>query len=428
MPSRFHLQNPTFSIPCAATNNPDLHPEQTEVHEGPDLLAPLLMTAQAIRKNAAKAITAMTGGEYAQFSTGKSFRSRHDGIFQPPLRPLPAQLRSQSTASRVAPDSRAPRSSRVIHGFGPRELLGGCSCSFARSTSSFCSLARLPALVHQTSPRSRCIPPLIRIRKRRGPMENRNSRKLRPQRLQLRAFTQARALGVVRRRWSAHSVRHQPQVLGRRRSGGRRRLLIYRAASSTAFSRTTVHVQKSVTIMKPVAEVFSFWRNFENLPHIMTHLESVRLNRQALLALDRARPSQHPHRVGRRDHRRARKRVHRLAFLRRGRHRQPRIGAVLLRPQRRSHGTDRRHRLRAACRTPREQPSRKLFGEEPEQQVREDLAPFQSALETGEIPTIEGQPSGRRSAWVRMMQNAYAEPKKQPRARSMTNTPAQELA
>ena len=54
-------------------DNPDLHPEQTEEHEGPDLLAPLLMTAQAARKNAAKAIAEMTGGEYAQFSTGKNF-------------------------------------------------------------------------------------------------------------------------------------------------------------------------------------------------------------------------------------------------------------------------------------------------------------------------------------------------------------------
>jgi VWFA-related protein len=40
-------------------NNPDLHPEQTEVHERPDLLAPLLLVGQAMRKNSAKAIAAM---------------------------------------------------------------------------------------------------------------------------------------------------------------------------------------------------------------------------------------------------------------------------------------------------------------------------------------------------------------------------------
>ena len=55
------------------TNNPDLHPEQTEVHEGPDLIAPLVLLAQGARKNAAKTITEMMGGEYANFSTGKNF-------------------------------------------------------------------------------------------------------------------------------------------------------------------------------------------------------------------------------------------------------------------------------------------------------------------------------------------------------------------
>ena len=37
----------------------------------------------------------------------------------------------------------------------------------------------------------------------------------------------------------------------------------------------------------------------------------------------------------------------------------------------------------------------KLFGEEPENQVREDLRRFKSTMETGETPTVEGQSSGR---------------------------------
>jgi uncharacterized membrane protein len=36
----------------------------------------------------------------------------------------------------------------------------------------------------------------------------------------------------------------------------------------------------------------------------------------------------------------------------------------------------------------------KLFGEEPEQQVREDLRHLKEILEAGEIPTVEGQPQG----------------------------------
>jgi uncharacterized membrane protein len=36
-----------------------------------------------------------------------------------------------------------------------------------------------------------------------------------------------------------------------------------------------IHVDESVMINRPVAEVFRFWRNFENLPKFMRHLESV---------------------------------------------------------------------------------------------------------------------------------------------------------
>jgi uncharacterized membrane protein len=36
-----------------------------------------------------------------------------------------------------------------------------------------------------------------------------------------------------------------------------------------------VHVEDAVTINRPVREVFRFWRNFENLPRFMKHLESV---------------------------------------------------------------------------------------------------------------------------------------------------------
>ncbi len=57
-------------------NNPDLHPEQTEVHDEPDLIAPLLLAAQAMRKNTAKAIAAQSGGEYQMFDSAKGFDAR----------------------------------------------------------------------------------------------------------------------------------------------------------------------------------------------------------------------------------------------------------------------------------------------------------------------------------------------------------------
>jgi VWFA-related protein len=61
-------------------NNPDLHPEQTEVHEGPDLFAPFVLAAQAMRKNAAKAIAAQSGGEYEMFDSARGFDAKLNGF------------------------------------------------------------------------------------------------------------------------------------------------------------------------------------------------------------------------------------------------------------------------------------------------------------------------------------------------------------
>jgi VWFA-related protein len=47
-----------------------------EMHPSPDLLAPLIMAAQAMRKNMPKTVASMTGGEYEMFATGKNFDLR----------------------------------------------------------------------------------------------------------------------------------------------------------------------------------------------------------------------------------------------------------------------------------------------------------------------------------------------------------------
>jgi hypothetical protein len=57
-------------------NNPDLHPETTEYHNDPDLLAPFVLAAQAMRKNTAKAIAAQSGGEYQMFDSAKGFDAK----------------------------------------------------------------------------------------------------------------------------------------------------------------------------------------------------------------------------------------------------------------------------------------------------------------------------------------------------------------
>ena len=45
----------------------------------------------------------------------------------------------------------------------------------------------------------------------------------------------------------------------------------------------------------------------------------------------------------------------------------------------------------------------KMFGEEPSQQIDEDLRRFKWLIETGEIPSTIGQPSGERSAVTRLL-------------------------
>ena len=39
---------------------------------------------------------------------------------------------------------------------------------------------------------------------------------------------------------------------------------------------TGTRVDRAVTVAKPRAEVYRFWRDLENLPHFMKHVESVR--------------------------------------------------------------------------------------------------------------------------------------------------------
>jgi uncharacterized membrane protein len=38
-----------------------------------------------------------------------------------------------------------------------------------------------------------------------------------------------------------------------------------------------IKVEKTVTINKPVEELYRFWHNFENLPHFMKHLKEVKV-------------------------------------------------------------------------------------------------------------------------------------------------------
>jgi len=52
---------------------------------------------------------------------------------------------------------------------------------------------------------------------------------------------------------------------------------VYDAArKSNKFKSSNVNIRTSITIDKPVMEVYDFWRNLENMPRFMKHIESVK--------------------------------------------------------------------------------------------------------------------------------------------------------
>lgn len=156
----------------------------------------------------------------------------------------------------------------------------------------------------------------------------------------------------------------------------------------------SIKVEKTVTINKPAAELYRFWHDFENLPRFMKHLQAVRV-------LD-----------NRRSHWAAKAPLgqtvewdaeiindqenHLIAWASTGDATVDNSGFVRFQPAPANRGTEVKVVLEynlpggvisAAI--------AKLFGEEPEQQIGDDLHRFKQMMEAGEIATNEGQPSGR---------------------------------
>jgi uncharacterized membrane protein len=60
-------------------------------------------------------------------------------------------------------------------------------------------------------------------------------------------------------------------------NGGSGRDDHWRSPRDIVRSGSGIKVKSAVTIGRPVTEVYGFWRNFENLPRFMSHLESVQV-------------------------------------------------------------------------------------------------------------------------------------------------------
>ena len=162
------------------------------------------------------------------------------------------------------------------------------------------------------------------------------------------------------------------------------------------FRRAGVPVEKSVTLNRSPQECYQFWRDFTNLPRFMKHLDSVqhiderrshwvaRAPGGTQVEWDSELTEDVPGQF--------------LAWRSLSGSDVDHSGSVRFEPAPGGRGTVVRVQMRY-------QPPAgragvlvaKIFHEEPEQQVQEDLRRFKQVLETGEIPTTRGQPSGRRS-------------------------------
>ncbi len=90
-----------------------------------------------------------------------------------------------------------------------------------------------------------------------------------------------------------------------------------------------LHVRESIRLEKPLDEVYRFWRQLENLPRIMTHLEQCHRSWRWTIALGRQGAGESAGRMGRPDHQRSRTQGHRLAVAPRCRCRDRGIGQLL---------------------------------------------------------------------------------------------------
>jgi uncharacterized membrane protein len=155
-----------------------------------------------------------------------------------------------------------------------------------------------------------------------------------------------------------------------------------------------IKLEKSVTISRSPEELYRFWRNFENLPRFMNHLEAVHVTGEGRSHWVAKGPAGKSVEWDAEIYNE--KEGEMIAWRTIGDADVASAGSVHFEPAAGGRGTVVRVVLKY------DPPGGKLgalvarlFGENPEQQITEDLGRFKQLMETGEIATTEGQPSGR---------------------------------
>ena len=149
-----------------------------------------------------------------------------------------------------------------------------------------------------------------------------------------------------------------------------------------------------MTVDRPAAELYAYWRNFENLPQFMRHLESVRCDdgrrshwvvrgpAGVSIEWDAEIINDEPNAL--------------IAWRSLGGADVDSAGSVRFLQAPGGRGTEVRVVLNYIPPAGRVGSAfAKLFGKAPEQTIREDLRRFKQFMESGEFPTAAGQPAGQ---------------------------------
>ncbi len=168
-----------------------------------------------------------------------------------------------------------------------------------------------------------------------------------------------------------------------------------------------MQARTAVTIKRPVEEVYAFWRDLTNLPSFMYHLKSVEpsgdrrwhwtANAPAGTTVDwdAEITEEQPNAL--------------IAWASLEGSKVRNSGSVAFTPAPGGDGTE--VRVELGYDPPGGALGKvvaKLFGEEPQQQISDDLRRLKQVLETGEVVRSEGSPEGTRTA--RLLKQRPAEP------------------
>ena len=166
-----------------------------------------------------------------------------------------------------------------------------------------------------------------------------------------------------------------------------------RGRAAPAPGDDTARVAQAITVNRPRDEVYAFWRDFENLPRFMDHLESVRVTDERRSHWKAKAPAA---RTVEWDAEIVEERPGELISWRSlpGADVES-SGCVSFADAPRGRGTQIRVELRYSPPGRALAPTvAKLFGEEPETQTYDDLRRFKQVIETGEVVRSEGTPGG----------------------------------